>query len=99
MSINQFTEDSYEQTLIVLFKRMGYQYECGYDVERDFREPWYGADLQQSLRKLNAKMSSIMMPIHQQIISLEIESRRLTELRDTLLPRLMSGKLIVKEIG
>ena len=57
MSINQFTEDSYEQTLIDLFQRMGYQYECGYDVERDFREPWYGADLQQSLRKLNPKMS------------------------------------------
>ena len=37
MSINQFTEDSYEQTLIDLFQRMGYQYECGYDVERDFQ--------------------------------------------------------------
>ena len=57
MSTNQFTEDSYEQTLIDLFKRMGYHYECGYDVERDFREPWYVADLQQSLRKLNPKMS------------------------------------------
>ena len=57
MSINQFTEDSYEQTLIDLFRRMGYQYECGYDVERDIREPWYGADLQQSLRKLNPNMS------------------------------------------
>jgi len=57
MSTNQFTEDSYEQTLIDLFKRMGYQYECGYDVERDFREPWYGADLKQSLRKLNPKLN------------------------------------------
>ena len=57
MSINQFTEDSYEQTLIDLFRRMGYRYECGYDVERDIREPWYGADLQQSLRKLNPNMS------------------------------------------
>ena len=57
MSTNQFTEDSYEQTLIDLFQRMGYQYECGYDVERDFRESWYAADLQQSLRKLNPKMN------------------------------------------
>jgi len=57
MSTNQFTEDSYEQTLIDLFRRMGYQYECGYDVERDIREPWYEADLQQSLRKLNPNMS------------------------------------------
>ena len=26
MSTNQFTEDSYEQTLIDLFRRMGYHY-------------------------------------------------------------------------
>ena len=57
MSINQFTEDSYEQTLIDLFKRMGYQYDCGYDVERDFREPWYVDDLKHALRKQNPKMS------------------------------------------
>ena len=57
MSKNQFTEDSYEQTLIDLFKRMGYQYECGYDVERDFREPWYVDDLKQALRKQNPKAS------------------------------------------
>ena len=57
MSINQFTEDSYEQTLIDLFQRMGYQYECGYDVERDFREPWYVVDLQNALRKQNPKAS------------------------------------------
>jgi len=46
-----------------------------------------------------AKISSIMIPIHQQIISHEIESRRLASLRDTLLPRLMSGELILKEIA
>ena len=55
MSINQFTEDSYEQTLIDLFQRLSYQYEYGYDVERDFREPWYVADLQNALRKQNPK--------------------------------------------
>ena len=42
-----------------------------------------------------AKISSIMTPIHQQIISHEIEPRRLASLRDTLLPRLMSGELKV----
>lgn len=40
MNINQFDENSYEQALIALFKEMGYQYECGYDVERDYREPY-----------------------------------------------------------
>ena len=35
MSTNQYTEDSYEQTLIQLFKGLGYDYKCGYDVECD----------------------------------------------------------------
>ena len=57
MSTNQYTEDSYEQTLIQLFKGLGYDYECGYDVERDFREPYYVEDLQEALRKLNPEES------------------------------------------
>lgn len=39
------------------------------------------------------KISSLMIPIYRQIISHEIESRRLASIRDTLLPRLMSGML------
>ena len=53
-----FTEDRYEQTLIQLFQEMGYEYACGYDVERDFREPYYGADLQKALRNLNPMLSN-----------------------------------------
>ena len=45
-----------------------------------------------------AKISSLMMPIHQQIISHEIESCCLAEMRDTLLPKLMSGELKVNEV-
>ena len=45
MSTNKFTEDNYEQTLISLFKELGYQYECGYDVERDYRQPYHAQDL------------------------------------------------------
>ena len=40
-------------------------------------------------------ISDIMKPIHLQMISNELESRRLAELRDTLLPKLMSGELNV----
>ena len=40
MGTNQFDENSYEQTLIALFQEMGYQYELGYEVERDYREPY-----------------------------------------------------------
>ena len=40
-----------------------------------------------------AAIDSMMKPLHSQIISNKIESSRLAELRDTLLPRLMSGEL------
>ena len=40
-------------------------------------------------------ISDIMKPIHLQMISNELESRCLAELRDTLLPKLMSGELKV----
>ena len=36
MANNGFTENDFEQALIALFtERLGYDYECGYDVERD----------------------------------------------------------------
>ena len=51
---NKFTEDAYEQTLIALFRdELGYAYELGYDVERDYKEPFYRADLEASMRRLN----------------------------------------------
>jgi len=58
MSTNMYIEDSYEQTLIQLFQEMGYEYACGYDVERDYREPFYGTDLQKALRQLNPMLSN-----------------------------------------
>ena len=51
-----YTEEQYEQTLIHLFREMGYAYECGYDVERDFREPYYAEDLRKGLRRMNPAM-------------------------------------------
>lgn len=41
------------------------------------------------------KVDALMTPIYQQFIINELESRRLAELRDTLLPKLMSGELIL----
>lgn len=43
-------------------------------------------------------MTAIMQPIIDEIIDSRIESRRLSQLRDALLPRLMSGELKVNEI-
>ena len=33
MATIQLTEEGYERTLIELFQELGYEYECGYDVE------------------------------------------------------------------
>lgn len=53
----KFTEDAYEQVLIALFRdELGYAYECGYEVERDYREPFYRADLVASMRRLNPSL-------------------------------------------
>ncbi|MBR2151656.1 MAG: type I restriction endonuclease subunit R [Prevotella sp.] len=49
----KFKEEQYEQTLIGLFQQMGYEYECGYDVERDYREPYHAADLMSYIRRHN----------------------------------------------
>ena len=48
-----------------------------------------------------AAIDLLMKPLHNQIISNMKEARRLTSLRDTLIPRLMSGELkkIVKLVG
>ena len=53
----KFTEDAYERTLIALFRdELGYAYECGYEVERDYKEPFYRADLVASMRRLNPEL-------------------------------------------
>lgn len=58
----KFTEDAYEQTLIALFRdELGYAYECGYEVERDYREPFYRADLLVSMRRLNPSLPADAM--------------------------------------
>lgn len=45
-----------------------------------------------------AEFDSLMSPIFDNIINNEIESRRLAELRDTLLPCLMSGEIKVEDV-
>ena len=58
----KFTEDAYERTLIALFRdELGYAYECGYEVERDYKEPFYRADLVASMRRLNPELPADVM--------------------------------------
>ena len=46
-----------QNTLIELFQELGYAYECGYDVERDYRNPYYEEDLRDALRRQNPMLS------------------------------------------
>ena len=59
----KFTEDAYEQALISLFRDdLAYDYELGYDIEeRDFKEPFYRADLETMLRRLNAQLPAAVV--------------------------------------
>lgn len=45
-----------------------------------------------------AKLNEIINPIFNQIIEIECENKNLAQLRDTLLPHLMSGKLAITDI-
>ena len=47
---------------------------------------------------INARFSAIVMPMFEQIIQNQLENQRLSILRDTLLPKLMSGELDVSNI-
>jgi len=53
-----FTEDSYEKVLIALFQELGYHYECGYDIERDYRNPLHEEYLEGALSRINKSISS-----------------------------------------
>ena len=47
---------------------------------------------------INIRFSAIVMPMFEQIIQNQLENQRLSILRDTLLPKLMSGELDVSNI-
>ena len=48
--------------------------------------------------KVNSAFSEIMLPMFDTIINKQQESQRLSTLRDTLLPKLMSGEIDVSDI-
>ena len=50
------------------------------------------------LKENMQKIDALIKPIFEQIIANELESRRLAELSDTLLPRLISGELKVNDV-
>ena len=90
MSIDQFTEDSYEQALIALFKEMGYQYECGYDVERDYREPYDAEELRKGLRRMNPMLREDVLEDAYRLIT-NVNEGTLEQRNEQLMDDLQSG--------
>ena len=74
MNGTNFTENSYEQAIIALFEDMGYRYECGYDIEREPRNPLYEAVLESSLRRINPELTPYGM-----VAESEVEYKRIKE--------------------
>ena len=51
-----YTEADYENSVIELFRNMGYRHLYGPDVERDLRDPLYEEVLEDSLVRLNPSL-------------------------------------------
>ena len=51
-----YTEADYENSVIELFKNMGYEYAYGPDIPRDFKSPLYDTVLLDSLHRLNKNL-------------------------------------------
>ena len=56
-----YTEDSYEKTLIGLFQELGYTYEYGPNITRDYKSPFYEDVLTSSLCRLNPNKPTIAL--------------------------------------
>ena len=52
----QFKESNYENSIIELFKGMGYEYLYGPNVDRNYEDPIYNDVFVQKLRELNTKL-------------------------------------------
>ena len=89
----KFNEDAYEQVLISLFKDLGYEYECGYDVERDYRLPYHKTDLLASLKRLNPEFNDDI--INECIIQLTNIDMVSMEQRNELFTKWLQGGLEV----
>ena len=51
-----YTEADYENSVIELFQNMGYRYVYAPDLERDFRSPLYGEELEEAIHRINPDM-------------------------------------------
>lgn len=89
----KFNEDAYEQVLISLFKDLGYEHECGYDVERDYSLSYHKADLLASLKRLNPECNDDI--INEGVVQLTNINMVSMEQRNELFTKWLQGGLEV----
>ena len=58
-----YTEADYENSIIELFRNMGYRHVYAPDLERDFHSPLYEAELNSALHRLNPAMPGMAFPM------------------------------------
>ena len=81
-----FSEDSYEQALISLYKELGYEYLYGPEIERDLKEPLLEDKVFESLKAINPSLpASAIEEAIKKIKSIEGSSLIETNYRFTLL--------------
>ncbi|MDR1382911.1 MAG: type I restriction endonuclease subunit R, partial [Planctomycetaceae bacterium] len=57
-----FTESNYENAIIELFRNtLGYTHVCGYDVKRDYSDPFYAEELLPSLQRVNPQLPETVL--------------------------------------
>ena len=90
MTTNQHSEAHYENTLIQLFQDMGYAYECGYDVVRDYRNPYYEEDLRDALQRLNPMLSDEVLQEAFRLVT-HVNEGTLEQRNETLMDYVQNG--------
>ena len=90
MTTNLHSEANYENTLIALFQELGYAYECGYDVERDYRNPFYEEDLRYALRRQNPMLSDEVLNEAFRLVT-HVNEGTLEQRNETMMDYLQNG--------
>ena len=98
MSKANFTENSYEQAIIALFEEMGYRHECGYDIERDLRNPLHEAVLTKALCRINPELSPYGMGELTKALK-EIDGADLVTMNETFTDYLQNGIPVEDRVG
>lgn len=64
-----FTEADYENTIIELFESMGWRHVYGPDLDRDYKDPLYEDELEDSIHRINPNMPE--SAIHEALFKLK----------------------------